>query len=236
MVNFRGCSGEPNLRPRFYHSGDTDDLDYVIHSVVTREPAVRIGAVGVSLGGNVLLKWLGERGDAAPAQVVAAVGISVPFDLTACARTLDRGFPWLLYTTAFLHTMRQKVRDKALAFPGFVDAAAARRARTFAAYDRAVTAPLHGFRDECDYWARSSSGPYVARLRRPTLLIGALDDPLVPREALPDPALLPAGVRVEVSPRGGHAGFLEDGWPWRGASWAERRAVQYLDSILRTAR
>jgi len=234
-LSFRGCSGEPNRQPRFYHSGETGDLDHVVGRVVAREPAARIGAVGVSLGGNVLLKWLGERGAGAPPQVAAAVGISVPFDLAASARILDRGLRRVVYTANFLRTMRQKVREKARAFPGFVDVAAAGRARTFAAYDRVVTAPLHGFRDERDYWTRASSGPYLARIRRPTLLISALDDPIVPHDALPDPAALPPGVRAEFLTRGGHAAFLEAGWPWRARSWAERRALDFLGSVVSPA-
>jgi predicted alpha/beta-fold hydrolase len=235
VFHFRGCSGELNRRPRFYHSGDTPDLDHVVRHLVAREPDLRIGAVGVSLGGNVLVKWLGEEGDAVPAAVRAAVGISVPFDLAACAATLDRGLPRLLYTASFLRTMRRKVREKARAFPDFVDVEAACRARTFAAYDRAVTAPLHGFRDEWDYWARASSGPRLAGIRRPTLLLHALDDPLVPAAVLPDPSTLPPGVRTEFSPRGGHAGFIDGGWPWRARSWAERRALDFLADWLTAA-
>jgi predicted alpha/beta-fold hydrolase len=179
-LNFRSCSGEPNRLPRFYHSGDTGDLDHVVTWLVRREPALRLGAVGVSLGGNVLLKWLGERGAGAPPQMVGAVGISVPFDLAACARRLDRGFRRALYTANFMRTLRQKVLDRARVYPGLVDTSAAQRARTFAEYDRAVTAPLHGFADEVDYWTRSSSGLYLSRLRRPTLLLNARDDPFVP--------------------------------------------------------
>lgn len=231
-LNFRSCSGELNRLPRFYHSGDTGDLDEVVRRLVEREPGVRLGAVGVSLGGNVLVKWLGERGDGAPRQLVGAVGISVPFDLAACARVLDRGFRRAVYTANFMRTLRRKVSLKARVHPGFVDAAAARRARTFAEYDRAVTAPLHGFAGAEDYWRRASSGPYVAGIRRPTLLINALDDPFVPPESLPDPAALPPGVRAEFSPHGGHAGFLEGRWPWRVAAWAERRAVEFLAPLL----
>jgi predicted alpha/beta-fold hydrolase len=128
--------------------------------------------------------------------------------------------------------MRSKVVAKARRYPGFVDVAATRRARTFARYDRIVTAPLNGFRDEVDYWTRSSSGPYLARIGRPALLLAAHDDPIVPRRALPDPDRLPAAVRAEFSPRGGHAGFLEGRWPWRARSWAERRAVEFLSSLL----
>jgi uncharacterized protein len=231
VLNFRSCSGELNRLPRFYHSGDTDDLDAVVRLLAEREPSLRLGAVGVSLGGNVLLKWLGEQGDEAPRALRAAVAISVPFDLSVCAGVLDRGFQRAVYTANFMRTMRRKVKDKALTHPGFVDVAAALRARTFAAYDRVVTAPLHGFTDEHDYWRRASSGPWLEHIRRPTLLINALDDPFIPVAALPDAAALPPGVHAEFTARGGHAAFL-DGPPWRPRSWAERRAAQFLGDLL----
>jgi predicted alpha/beta-fold hydrolase len=234
VLNFRSCSGEPNRLPRFYHSGDTDDLDEVVRVLAAREPALALAAVGVSLGGNVLLKWLGEQGAAAPPAVRAAVGISVPFDLEQCARTLDRGFQKWVYTANFMRSFRQKVRMKVLVHGPFVDLAAVRRARTFAAYDRLVTAPLHGFADELDYWRRASCGPYLARVRRPTLLISAVDDPFVPSAALPDFSALPPQVALEVTPRGGHVGFIE-GPPWRVRSWAERRAVAFVRDLLQTA-
>lgn len=227
-LNFRSCGGELNRLPRFYHSGDTGDLDHVVRLLVTREPGLPVGAVGVSLGGNVLLKWLGEQGSAAPTELAAAAAVSVPFDLAACARALDRGFQRVVYTANFMRTLRRKVVAKAERYPGFVDVAAVRRARTFAAYDRALTAPLHGFRDEVDYWTRSSSGPYLARIRRPTLLINARDDPFIPPAVLPDPATLPPCVSAEFPVRGGHAGFLEGAWPWRVRSWAERQAVEFV--------
>lgn len=231
-LNFRSCGGELNRLPRFYHSGDTGDLDHLVRRLVEREPEARLGAVGVSLGGNVLVKWLGEQGEAAPCQLAGAVGISVPFDLAASARALDRGFPRAVYTRNFLRTMRRKVLAKARAHPGFVDLAAVRHARTFAEYDGAVTAPLHGFADAPDYWRRASSGPWLARVRRPTLLINALDDPLVPAASLPDPATLPPHVRAEFVPRGGHAGFVEGAWPWRVGFWAEGRALEFLTPLL----
>jgi hypothetical protein len=231
VLNFRSCSGEPNRLPRFYHSGDTDDLDEIVHLLATREPARVIVAVGVSLGGNVLLKWLGEQGDAAPASLAAAVGISVPFDLERCARVLDRGFQKWVYTANFMRTFKQKVRAKVPKHGAFVDLAAVRRARTFAAYDRVVTAPLHGFADEVDYWRRASCGPYLPKIRRPTLLISALDDPFVPPAALPDPMSLPPNVVLELTERGGHVGFVQ-GPPWRVRSWAEGRAIEFLRDVV----
>lgn len=232
-LNFRSCSGELNRLPRFYHSGETGDLDEVVGRLIGREPGARIGAVGVSLGGNVLLKWLGERGPTAPDQVVGAVGISVPFDLAACARILDRGLSRILYTANFLRSLRRKVALKARVYPGFVDVGAVMRARTFAEYDRSLTAPLHGFADEVDYWTRSSSGPYLPRIRRPTLVVNARDDPFTDPATLPDPARLPAGISAEFPARGGHAGFFEGRWRWHAESWAERRAVAFLTWLLR---
>lgn len=231
VLNFRSCSGEPNRLPRFYHSGDTGDLHEVVQRLAAREGRSPMVAVGVSLGGNVLLKWLGEQGDAVPPVLRAAVGISVPFDLEPCARALDRGFQKWVYTANFMRSFKDKVRAKVAVHGAFVDLAAVRRARTFAAYDRLVTAPLHGFADEVDYWRRASCRPYLGRVRRPTLLISALDDPFVPPEALPDPATLPPRMQIELTERGGHVGFIE-GPPWRVTSWAERRAVAYLAAVL----
>jgi uncharacterized protein len=231
LLYFRSCSGVLNRLPRFYHSGDTGDLDHVVRTLVDREPSVRIGAVGISIGGNVLMKWLGEQGDDAPKALAGAVALSVPFDLEACARVMDQGLQKILYTASFMRSFRQKTRAKALAYPGFVDLHAALRARTFAAYDRAVTAPLHGFADEVDYWRRASSAPYLTHVRRPTLLINALDDPFIPAASLPDPRGLPPNVRAEYVRIGGHVGFVE-GRPWRATSWGERRAVDFLAAAL----
>ena len=235
ILNFRSCSGELNRARRFYHSGETGDLGEVVRRLLAREPRLALLVAGVSLGGNVLIKWLGERGEETPAQLAGAVAISTPFDLAPCTRALDSGVRRRIYTANFLRTMRAKVRAKAARDGGFanrVDVVAAARARTFAEYDRAVTAPLGGFTDELDYWQRASSAPWLARVRRPTLLINALDDPIVPPEALPDPRGLPRWVRAEFTPHGGHAGFLEGAWPWRLGSWAERRAVAFLAECL----
>ena len=231
VLYFRSCSGELNRLPRFYHSGDTGDLDHVLRSLADREPGVRVVIVGISIGGNVLLKWLGEHGDGAPKLVEGAAAISVPFDLVACARVMDRGLQKWLYTASFMRSFRQKTSAKARAYPGFVDVRAALRARTFAAYDRVVTAPLHGFADEIDYWRQASSAPYLTAIRRPTLLLNALDDPFVPAASLPDPRRLPPRVRAEFVRHGGHVGFVE-GRPWRAGSWAERRAVEFLAATL----
>jgi predicted alpha/beta-fold hydrolase len=227
-LNFRSCGGELNTLPRFYHSGDTGDLDEIVRTLIAREPDVRLGIVGISIGGNVLLKWLGELKAEAPAQVLAAATLSVPFDLTACAGVLDRGFAKLVYTANFMRTMRRKVAEKARVHPGFVDVAAVRKARTFAVYDTLVTAPLSGFADARDYWRRASSLPYLGAIARPTLMLNAHDDPFIPPGSLPGPQDLSPHVRLIVTPRGGHVGFLEGWWPWTARSWAERRAIEFL--------
>jgi predicted alpha/beta-fold hydrolase len=230
-LNFRSCSGELNRSPRFYHSGQTDDLEFIVGRLMEAEPAIDLFPVGVSLGGNVLLKWLGERGAGVPSAVRAAVGISVPFDLAASAAVLDRGFNKRLYTANFLKTMRAKVGLKALVYPGFVDVKAAQAARTFGEYDEVVTAPLNGFAGAHDYWNRSSCGPWLAGIRRPTLLLNSLDDPFVPPSSLPDAATLPPYVQVEFPEQGGHAGFIAARVPWRVTSWAEGRALDFLAGV-----
>jgi len=227
VFHFRSCSGELNRGPRLYHAGETSDLDWVIGKLIEREPTTPLGLVGVSLGGNVALKWLGERGEGAPAQVRAAATISTPFDLTACALSLDRGLNRPLYTARFLRSMRAKVRAKRRLYDGLVNVPAALRARTFAVYDRLATAPINGFADERDYWARASSGPYLARIQRPCLLINAANDPFIPAATLPT-AVVAGSPWLEAAflPEGGHVGFLEG--PWGRRSWAERRALAFL--------
>jgi predicted alpha/beta-fold hydrolase len=227
VLHFRSCSGEVNRLPRLYHSGETTDLAWVVDVLGRRADRGRLGLVGISLGGNVILKWLGERGAGAPPQVAAAVAISTPFDLAACASVLDRGFNRAVYTESFLRTMKAKIRAKAGLYDGEFDIAAVLRSRTFAEYDRRFTAPLNGFADEHDYWARASSGPYLESIRRPTLLINAMNDPFMPPESLPRAVV--AGSRWLESAfveQGGHAGFL-DGSLGR-SSWAERRALAFL--------
>lgn len=231
VLHFRSCSGELNRAARFYHSGETGDLGWALGRLLEREPDVPVGLVGVSLGANVLLKWLGEQGATVHRRIVGAAAISTPFDLAACARALDRGVGRLVYTPNFLRTMRAKLRAKAAQFDGVVDLAAALRARTFAEYDRHATAPINGFADERDYWARTSSGPYLPAIRRPCLLVNAENDPLVPAASLPRVAVAASPwLTASFVPEGGHAGFLEA--PWARRSWAERQAVAFLSRHL----
>jgi len=227
VVNFRSCGGEVNRSRRMYHSGDTEDLEFIISRLTAREPDLRLGLVGVSLGGNVALKWLAERGEDAPAQVAGAVAISTPFNLAACAAALDRGLNRTLYTVNFLSTMKIKLDKKAKIYEGVLDLPAARKAKTFAEYDRLVTAPLGGFANERDYWARSSSGPLLTQIRRPTLLINALNDPFIPAVTLPRAVIAKSRwLEAAFVAEGGHAGFLAGASGKR--SWAEARAVAFL--------
>jgi predicted alpha/beta-fold hydrolase len=226
IPHFRGCSGEANLLARAYHSGDTEEIDWLLRKFLSREE--RLFAAGVSLGGNALLKWLGERGDAARGIVARAAAISAPLDVGASGRTLDRGLKRLIYTRHFLATLKPKSLAKLSRFPGLYDAARLRSARTFYEFDNIVTAPLHGFRDTDDYWARASSVSWLERIRVPTLLLNARNDPFLPEHVLEaaarkaSPALL-----LEFPQAGGHAGFLSGPFPGRHA-WLPQRIFGFL--------
>jgi predicted alpha/beta-fold hydrolase len=224
-LNFRGCSGDMNRLVRSYHSGETGDLGELIQRV--RGEAERIVIAGCSLGGNVLVKWLGEQGAALPAQIKAAAAISVPFDLALCAQTLDgRGFWRWAYRTRFLRTLKRKSLEKHDLFPEIFDARRVRRARTLFEFDDAVTAAVHGFASAPDYYAQSSSKPFVERVRVPLLLLSAEDDPFIPPQSIPRP-VANSFVTLEVWPQGGHLGFVE-GSPLTPRFYAERRAVGFL--------
>lgn len=231
-MNFRGCSGAPNRLPRAYHSGDTGDLAHVVDRLVAEAPGRPVLLAGFSLGGNVVAKWLGERGDALPREVLGAAVISVPYDLAASARAIDgAGFWSWVYRERFLRRLRGKLADKARRFPGALDFARAAGARSFAEYDAAVTAPLHGFPSAEDYWSRSSSGPLLGGVRRPLLALSSLDDPIVPAETIPVAAARAnRHVTLETTEAGGHVAFVS-GWPFWPSFWAERRAVDFLTAL-----
>jgi predicted alpha/beta-fold hydrolase len=226
-INFRGCSGELNRLPRFYHSGETGDLALVIERLAAERPNRALGLVGFSLGGNVVAKFLGERGDDVPPSVRAAAVVSVPFDLAACARALDApGFAAWIYRERFLRRLRKKALTKR---PPGVDLDRTRAAKGFWEFDDAFTAPLHGFRSADEYYARASSGPLVGNVRRPLLVITSDDDPLVPAESLP--GFDNPQITLDRFHTGGHVAFV-DGPPWRPRRWAERRVVEFLEGRL----
>jgi predicted alpha/beta-fold hydrolase len=228
LPHFRGCSGEPNQLARAYHSGDSQEIDWVLRRFAALN--ANLFAAGVSLGGNALLKWLGEQGDAAREVVRRAAAVSAPLNITASGGALDRGLNRLLYVRHFLATLRPKAIAKAASFPGLYDAARVRAARTFYEFDNVVTAPLHGFRDTDDYWARASSAPYLERIRVPTLLVNARNDPFLPEHELEAATRNAAPALVLEFPRsGGHAGFLSGPFPGRH-TWLPQRIFGFFDA------
>lgn len=231
-LNFRSRSGEPNRARRFYHSGETGDLAWVLDRLARREPGTPIGVVGYSLGGNVLLKYLGERGGEARGRVRAAVAVSVPYRLSESADALEAGLG-PLYARFFLRSLRRSVRAKSARHGHEYDLPARSRARTLRAFDDAFTAPVHGFDGAEDYYRRSSSARYLPRVRVPTLLLQARDDPFLPADALPEeemranPWLAP-----HLTDRGGHLGFVAGATPWGARFWAEEEAARFMDDTL----
>ena len=229
VAHFRGCAGEPNRLPRAYHSGDAEEISWILRRLAAESPGTPLFAAGVSLGGNALLKWLGEDTDAKQV-LAAAAAISAPVDLMAAGDALGRGFN-LVYTHAFLATMRKKAEEKLARFPGLFDGGAMRRARTLREFDDVVTAPLHGFRDTDDYWTRASAKPVLRRVGVPTLLLNARNDPFLPAAALPGPSEVSAAVRLEFPEQGGHAAFVSAPFPG-DIDWMPRRITAFFEEAL----
>lgn len=231
-LNFRSCGGEPNRLARFYHAGETGDAAFALERIAARYPGVARALVGFSLGGNAMLKLLGERGADAP--VRAAVAVSVPYDLAAGARAMDASRMGRFYQGVFLRSLRRKVQSKAHLLDERCDTPAALRARTFWAFDDASTARLHGFRDAADYYARSSASNYLAAIRVPTLLVHAEDDPFLPPDRIPREAVAASPwLQAAFTRQGGHVGFLA-GHPLSPEFWAEREAARFLAEQLGT--
>lgn len=231
-MNFRGCSGELNRLPRFYHAGETEDVRSALRWVRDRWPRAQVGAVGFSLGGNMLLKLLGEDPDAASGMLRAAVAISVPFDLSAGTRQLEAGGMSHLYTHYFIRKLRRKARGKQALLADHCDIDGALRARTIRAYDDRLTALLHGFEDAWDYYRRNSASAFLSEVALPTLVLHALDDPFLPPDSVPLREIRANPFLVDgVTEKGGHVGFIA-GPAWRPDFWAEREAARFLASLL----
>jgi predicted alpha/beta-fold hydrolase len=205
VVHFRGCSGEPNLLPRAYHSGDSDEGDWILRQAHAGWPQARLHAAGVSLGGNMLAKWLGEQAEDARF-VTAAASIGSPLDLSAGGAALSRGFN-MAYTRMFLSTLRAKTLAKIERFPGLARPEVIRRARDLYEYDNEYTAPVHGFRSTEDYWLRASGKPWLAAVKVPHLVLNARNDPFVPAASLPLAHEVSSSVYLEQPEDGGHIGF-----------------------------
>jgi hypothetical protein len=207
VPHFRGCSGELNYAPRAYHSGDFQEIDWVLKRLAAEVPGRPVLAVGVSLGGNALLRWAGEFGESASGTVRAVAAVSSPLDLAAGGHAIGRGFNRLVYTRMFLATMVPKALKKLEQHPGLFDRKALLAARDLYTFDNLFTAPLHGFRDTEDYWQRASAKPLLGAVRVPALLLNARNDPFVPPSSLPSAQQVSASVTLWQPGHGGHVGF-----------------------------
>ena len=212
VPHFRGCSGELNRAPRAYHSGDWEEIDWILRRFRAQH-AGRIVAVGISLGGNALLRWAGELGDEASKVVDAVAAVCSPLDLAAGGHAIGRGFNRQVYTRMFLKTMKPKALAKLAQHPGLFDRGALERARDLYEFDNLFTAPLHGFRNTEDYWARASAKPHLVRIRIPALALNARNDPFVPAHSLPTRSDAGQYVTLWQPPHGGHVGFPGGRWP-----------------------
>ena len=229
VAHFRGTSGEANRLPRAYFAGDSEEIERILTHIKRLHPDVPLYAVGVSLGGNALLKWLGESGESAKNLVARAAGVSAPLDLTAAGNALDQGFSRQTYTARFLSTLKRKALIKAQQFPGTLDAEAIEAATTFREFDTLVTARLHGFRDADDYWLRASSKPWLKFIAVPTLVINAKNDPFLPGWALPNASEVSAAVTLEQPETGGHVAFPSGPFPGN-IDWLPQRLMQHFDT------
>jgi predicted alpha/beta-fold hydrolase len=235
-VLWRTCDGRAvNDVPRSYHSGASDDADEIIRRIAAENAQQPLFLLGVSLGGNVLLKWLGESGTSVPPSLRATAAVSVPFDLAAASRKLERGFS-RIYSRFFLRSLRAKAVAKIERFPELGDRRDIESASTLWRFDDLVTAPLHGFRDAADYYSQSSSLKFLSAIRVPTLLLNSQDDPFLPREVLdrvreaaaPNPNLTCAFTEY-----GGHVGFISGAVPWRPRYWMESLALDWFSAHLK---
>ena len=227
LMHFRGCSGEPNRLARSYHSGETEDLSYVVSEINKRFPNNPLYAVGFSLGGNVLLKWLGETGIENPLQ--GAIAISIPFELNKTADHLNKGFSrfyqwWLV--AGLKKGIKEKFQNRTELNIENID-----HIKTFWEFDDMVTAPLHGFASAKEYYEKSSSRQYLSQIKIPTLIIQAKDDPFTPIDALPQIEEVSKFVTLEILKQGGHVGFVSGSVPWKPSYWLETRILEYIKEI-----
>ncbi len=220
VPHFRGCSGELNLAPRAYHSGDFEEIGWLLARLRARRQAPLL-AVGISLGGNALLRWAEEAGDSAATTARAVAAVCSPIDLAAGGHAIGRGFNRQVYTRMFLRTMKPKALLKWQQHPGLFDRERLRAARTLYEFDDLFTAPLHGFRGTDDYWSRASAKPHLRRIRIPALVLNARNDPFVPAHSLPGPQEVGRSVTLWQPAHGGHVGFARGRFPGHGQTLPE---------------
>ena len=234
VPHFRGCSGEPNLAPRAYHSGDFEEIGWMLGRFAARQRDEGGGpllAVGVSLGGNALMRWAAEAGAEAGSTVRAVASVCAPLDLTAAGHHIGRGFNRQVYTRMFLRSMKPKALAKLAQHPGLFDARRLRAARDLFAFDDLFTAPLHGFAGVQDYWQRASAKPHLRAVRLPALLLNARNDPFVPAASLPTAAEVSASTTLWQPAEGGHVGFPQGAPPGR-VFWLPRAVGGWLATQL----
>ncbi len=233
-LNFRGCSGEQNLKARAYHSGDTGDIEQVYQTLKAQEPNTDIYVIGFSLGGNVLLKWLGEQG--LKSTVKGAIAVSVPMLLNVCASKLDKGFS-KIYRRYLMTPLKQFVLQKSAFLKSINESEEAEKinrlgnlnnVKSFWQYDDQVVATLHGFKNADDYYRQSSSRQFIKSITVPTLIIHSIDDPFMTQQVLPTPDELPNNVILEKTNGGGHVGFVSGTNPFKPKFWLEQRISHYL--------
>jgi predicted alpha/beta-fold hydrolase len=229
--NYRSCSGEPNRQLRWYHSGDTGDLETVIQRVSEEKRYTEIALIGFSLGGNITLKYLGERGRSTHPLISRAVAFSVPCDLRSSAIKLAKP-AGRIYMIRFMRTLHRKVREKKRMFPGLIDDSRLNEVKTFVQFDDRFTAPIHGFRDAEDYFARSSSRQFLGNVAIPALLVNARNDPFLDEPSFPfSEANSSSNFFFEAPETGGHMGFVA--FNHAGEYWSESRAMEFLNGELR---
>jgi predicted alpha/beta-fold hydrolase len=229
-MHFRGCSGRHNRLDRSYHSGDTGDINSFISELITRYPNREIVAVGISLGGNALIKYLGEQGDNCP--LTAAMAISIPFDLAICAKELGSGFS-RIYQGHLINSLIRKTRDKFSGKPAPIDLNKLNEWTDFYSFDHNVTAPVHGFKSADDYYTKSSCKQFIKHITTPTLILHSKDDPFMNQSAIPSEDDLSESVTLELSEQGGHVGFVYGSTPFNAKYWSEKRMVEFFREKLR---
>lgn len=229
FMHFRGCSGVINRLPRSYHSGDTGDLAYVVNLLKQRHPNVPIAAVGFSLGGNVLLKWLGETGEQNP--LACAAAISVPFELSTAAHKIRHGFS-RLYQWWMMREMHRHVIRKFSKTDHSIDVDEIKKLNNFWKFDDKITAPLHGFSGAHEYYFKSSAKRFLKHIKVPTLIIHAADDPFMTPDVMPEHHELSESITFELSKYGGHVGFVSGTIPGKAKYWLEERIPEYLKKFL----
>ena len=226
LPHFRGCSGELNRRPRAYHSGDSDEIDWILRRLYAANGSRRLHAAGVSLGGNALLKWAGERGDNAAELVTGVAAMCAPLDLAACGHHLAHGFN-RVYTQHFLKTLKAVSAARLRQFPGLFDEARMLRAINLHQFDDVVTAPIHGFAGADDYWQRASAKPWLKSIAIPTVAVNPKNDPFLPAAYLPNAADVSPQVRLEQPAGGGHVGFVSGAFPGN-LDWLPQRLLHFF--------